>query len=111
MKWEIHFSLQIQLSSLYNEFAIIFVSIFTECFSFIFIRFQFQLPKGTTIIADIGVLLYDEKLFPDPYKFDPERFLDNGKLKTVVSLFHRNVFSTLRSCHFHWENDLVLAKD
>jgi cytochrome P450 len=31
-------------------------------------------------------MLYDEDLFPEPHMFKPERFLENGKLKTDIPL-------------------------
>ncbi|CAL1708513.1 unnamed protein product [Somion occarium] len=39
-------------------------------------------PKGTIVWANIWTMLHDEKVFPDPTEFRPERFLDNnGKLR------------------------------
>ena len=29
-------------------------------------------------------MLYDERVYPDPYEFKPERFLKNGKLDSSV---------------------------
>lgn len=34
-----------------------------------------RVPKDTTILVHIYDLHHDEKLFPDPEKFDPDRFL------------------------------------
>ncbi|ULT87412.1 hypothetical protein L3Y34_006911 [Caenorhabditis briggsae] len=43
--------------------------------------------KGTGIIPQISTVLLDETTFPDPYKFNPERFIDeHGKLKKVEEL-------------------------
>jgi cytochrome P450 len=39
----------------------------------------YNLPKGTQIIPSIGVVMLNEKEFPEPLKFLPERHLDNGK--------------------------------
>ncbi|KAH7704131.1 CBN-CYP-33C9 protein [Aphelenchoides avenae] len=47
----------------------------------------YTIPKGTTIVPQISCVLYDEKIFPDPKKFDPSRFLDaDGRLKRVDEL-------------------------
>lgn len=40
------------------------------------------IPKGTIVFPNIWAMTHEEKLYPDPFKFKPERFLDeNGKLK------------------------------
>ncbi|CAJ0559693.1 unnamed protein product, partial [Mesorhabditis spiculigera] len=36
----------------------------------------YSLPKGTSIVPQISCVMYDEKHFPEPYKFDPSRFLN-----------------------------------
>ncbi|CAJ0566490.1 unnamed protein product, partial [Mesorhabditis spiculigera] len=42
----------------------------------------YTIPNNTMINPLISVLLYDEKVFPEPYKFKPERFLEaDGSLK------------------------------
>lgn len=45
-----------------------------------------KIEKGTGVIAQISTLMLDEKVFPNPLQFNPERFLDNGKLKKVDEL-------------------------
>uniref|UniRef100_A0AC34Q504 Cytochrome P450 n=1 Tax=Panagrolaimus sp. JU765 TaxID=591449 RepID=A0AC34Q504_9BILA len=47
----------------------------------------YKIKAGTTIVPQISCVLYDEKIFPDPYKFEPERFIDeNGQLKKIDEL-------------------------
>uniref|UniRef100_A0A8R1E5Y6 CYtochrome P450 family n=1 Tax=Caenorhabditis japonica TaxID=281687 RepID=A0A8R1E5Y6_CAEJA len=47
----------------------------------------YHLPKGTGVIAQISTLMLDEKIFPEPYKFNPDRFIDEGgKLRKVEQL-------------------------
>jgi cytochrome P450 len=37
----------------------------------------YELPAGSFVMPAIGALHFDESLFPDPYEFRPERFLDD----------------------------------
>ena len=47
----------------------------------------YLIKKGTTIIPQISCVLYNEEIFPEPYKFKPERFIDeNGNLRKVDEL-------------------------
>ncbi|CAI5450790.1 unnamed protein product [Caenorhabditis angaria] len=45
----------------------------------------YQIKKGTGVVAQISTVLLDEKAFPDPWKFNPSRFIDeeSGKLKKI----------------------------
>ncbi|PPQ98487.1 hypothetical protein CVT26_013888 [Gymnopilus dilepis] len=36
----------------------------------------YYIPKDTTIMANQWAMLHDERLYPDPYKFNPDRFLE-----------------------------------
>uniref|UniRef100_A0A914DUP9 Cytochrome P450 n=1 Tax=Acrobeloides nanus TaxID=290746 RepID=A0A914DUP9_9BILA len=36
----------------------------------------FKIPKGTTIMPQIGAIFFDPEIFPDPNLFEPRRFLD-----------------------------------
>lgn len=48
---------------------------------------EWHLPAETGVIAQISTVMYDEKVFPDPYAFNPSRFIDDdGKLKRVDEL-------------------------
>nr|CAD2190141.1 unnamed protein product [Meloidogyne enterolobii] len=43
-----------------------------------------NLKAGTVVIPQISTVLFDERIFPDPEKFIPERFLDeNGQFKKI----------------------------
>ncbi|KAF9560813.1 putative CyP450 monooxygenase [Agrocybe pediades] len=40
----------------------------------------YRIPAGTTVTANVWAILHDEEIYPEPFKFDPERFLKDGKL-------------------------------
>ncbi|XP_006880155.1 PREDICTED: cytochrome P450 2C21-like isoform X1 [Elephantulus edwardii] len=39
---------------------------------------EYIIPKGTTVITSLNSVLYDDKEFPNPEKFDPGHFLDKS---------------------------------
>jgi len=39
----------------------------------------YDIPKGTSVWANLDYLIRNQKAFPNPDKFDPERHLQNGK--------------------------------
>lgn len=43
-------------------------------------------PKGTEVNIDINVLHRHPDIWPDPERFDPERFADNGKSRAHEGL-------------------------
>uniref|UniRef100_A0A914P187 Cytochrome P450 n=1 Tax=Panagrolaimus davidi TaxID=227884 RepID=A0A914P187_9BILA len=57
----------------------------------------YRIPANTTILHQISTVLFDERYFPDPLKFEPERFLDkDGKFFQPSSLMPFGVGK--RSC-------------
>jgi cytochrome P450 family 33 len=48
---------------------------------------NYHIGKGTAVMPLISVVHLDDRIFPDPQRFDPTRFLDdNGQLKKVDQL-------------------------
>uniref|UniRef100_A0AC34RF78 Cytochrome P450 n=1 Tax=Panagrolaimus sp. JU765 TaxID=591449 RepID=A0AC34RF78_9BILA len=47
----------------------------------------FKFPAGTMVLPQISIAMNDPEYFPDPEKFDPERFIDeNQNLKKIDAL-------------------------
>ncbi|KAF1753447.1 hypothetical protein GCK72_020004 [Caenorhabditis remanei] len=47
----------------------------------------YSIDKGTGVIAQISTVMLDEKIFPEPYTFNPNRFIDeNGTMKKIDEL-------------------------
>ncbi|CAJ0575842.1 unnamed protein product, partial [Mesorhabditis spiculigera] len=47
----------------------------------------YKLPAGTVVCPQLSTVLYDEEIFPEPYKFKPERFINtDGSLKKFEEL-------------------------
>jgi len=45
---------------------------------------NYHIPAKSLVIANQWAMLYDERIYPDPHEFKPERFLKNGKLDSSV---------------------------
>jgi cytochrome P450 len=48
----------------------------------------YLIPRGTIVSMSHRFINFDPELFPDPYKFDPERWLQGEKSKTLERSFH-----------------------
>ncbi|KAJ6553092.1 cytochrome P450 [Mycena capillaripes] len=40
----------------------------------------YRLPAGSIVVPNVHAILHDEAVYPDPYTFNPDRYLLNGKL-------------------------------
>uniref|UniRef100_A0A914QLN5 Cytochrome P450 n=1 Tax=Panagrolaimus davidi TaxID=227884 RepID=A0A914QLN5_9BILA len=49
---------------------------------------NYFIKKNTIVVPQISVVMYDEKIFQEPHKFKPERFIDdaNAELKKIDEL-------------------------
>lgn len=43
-----------------------------------------RIPKGATVLGNVWRILRDERQYPQPHTFFPERFLKDGRLDTAV---------------------------
>ena len=44
----------------------------------------YRIPGGATVVPNIWSMMHDEDMYPDPFTFNPERFLKDGKLNPAV---------------------------
>ncbi|TFK80093.1 cytochrome P450 [Polyporus arcularius HHB13444] len=44
----------------------------------------YRIPKGATVIVNTWAIMHDEKVYPDPERFTPERYLKEGSLDPEV---------------------------
>ena len=42
------------------------------------------IPKGSAVIANLYAFSQDERVYPDPENFNPERFIKDGKMNSGV---------------------------
>ncbi|KAF9229392.1 cytochrome P450 [Gyrodon lividus] len=64
----------------------------------------YSIPKGTSVLPNVWAMLHDEKCYPDPLKFDPERFVDQaGNKKLGINKFPQAAFGFgRRLCPGRW---------
>ncbi|KAJ2917334.1 hypothetical protein MD484_g3040, partial [Candolleomyces efflorescens] len=43
------------------------------------------IPKGTVVIGHASHILHDPELYPDPFRFNPDRFIKDGKINKEVA--------------------------
>jgi cytochrome P450 len=71
---------------------------------------EYELPAGTFAMAAIAALHYREDLFPDPYEFRPERFLD-GKADNYAWIpFGGGVRRCIGAAFAEYEMRLILRE-
>ncbi|TFK33997.1 cytochrome P450 [Crucibulum laeve] len=44
----------------------------------------YRIPKGSTIVANIWKIAHDPDLYPDPFSFSPERFLNSDSAQNQL---------------------------
>jgi len=47
-----------------------------------------RIPKGTTVIPNVWAILHNEKTYPEPLRFHPERF-DNEEMNALAGINER----------------------
>ncbi|KAF8844010.1 cytochrome P450 [Paxillus ammoniavirescens] len=62
------------------------------------------IPKGTSVLPNVWAMLHDEKCYPDPLRFDPERFVDQAANKKLgINKFPQAAFGFgRRLCPGRW---------
>ena len=56
----------------------------------------YHIPKGATIVENVWAVFHDPVMYPEPYVFNPERFLRDGKLNSSVRDPDERVFGSSR---------------
>ncbi|KAL0572343.1 hypothetical protein V5O48_009614 [Marasmius crinis-equi] len=44
----------------------------------------YRIPKDSTIVPNTWAILHDEEMYPDPYRFNPERWIKDGKINPEI---------------------------
>ncbi|XP_045458371.1 probable cytochrome P450 303a1 [Melitaea cinxia] len=76
----------------------------------------YNIPKDTMVVSNFPNILMDEELFPEPYSFNPERFIVNGKLCLPDYYFpfglskHRCMGDVLAKCNIFMLTTTLLQK-
>ena len=56
----------------------------------------YHLPKGATVIENFWAIFHDPVAYPEPHRFNPERFLKDGKLDPSVKDPEDRIFGSGR---------------
>jgi len=56
----------------------------------------YLIPAGATVIQNVWAVFHDPNIYPDPYTFNPDRFLKDGKINPLVFNPEDRVFGTGR---------------
>ena len=56
----------------------------------------YRIPKGAIIVENVWAVFHDPAMYPEPDKFNPERFLKDGKLDPSVRDPDDRVFGSSR---------------
>ncbi|KAK7047634.1 hypothetical protein VNI00_006402 [Paramarasmius palmivorus] len=44
----------------------------------------YRIPANSVVISNVWAILHDENLYPEPFEFNPDRYIRNGKIDTTV---------------------------
>jgi len=64
----------------------------------------YRIPKGSTVLPNVWAIFHDEQGYPEPFKFDPDRFEneDKNKLAGINELPHAAFGFARRLCPGRW---------